>query len=167
MRAFRAAAATAEPPFGPRFAIAGRPLSTSASFDSAAPTKPTGSPTTSAGATFSSSNSNSAVGAFPTTQMALSPTSPAASLNPAAERVMPRLSGQLAGAGAGDEASRFAARDPGRHHAHVRNDGRVAPQRFDPTFQSRLVENEAPRVFRVRRGVNDPFCDGAGERPEV
>ena len=69
MRAFRAAAATAEPPFGPLFATAGRPLATSALFDSAAPTKPTGRPITSEGATSSASNSKSAVGAFPTIQV--------------------------------------------------------------------------------------------------
>ena len=44
------------------------------------------------GATPSSSSSKSAVGAFPTTQMAPVPTSPAASLKPAAERVIPRFS---------------------------------------------------------------------------
>src|SRR5215208_7153439 len=83
--AFSAAAATADPPLGPRFVAAGSPLSVNLSFDSAAPTNPTGSPTTSAGLASSSSSSKCAVGAFPTTQTASKPASLSASLNPAAE----------------------------------------------------------------------------------
>ena len=48
-RALTAAAAIALPPLRPRTTIAGRPLASSASFDSAAPTKPTGMPTIAAG----------------------------------------------------------------------------------------------------------------------
>ena len=80
------------PPLGPWFATAGSPLRIKRSFDSAAPTNPTGSPTTSAGLTSISSSSKSAVGAFPTTQTASKPASLSASLNPAAERVMSRCS---------------------------------------------------------------------------
>ena len=74
---------------GPRLVIVGSSLWDNFSLDSAAPTNPTGSPTTSAGSTSGrSSNSKSAVGAFPTTQTAPVPTSCAAVRNPAAERVM-------------------------------------------------------------------------------
>ena len=47
--ALTAAAAIALPPFRPRTTIAGRPLARSASFNSAAPTKPTGMPMIAAG----------------------------------------------------------------------------------------------------------------------
>src|ERR1700733_1939201 len=67
--AFTAAAAIALPPLRPRTMMAGKPLSTSASFDSAAPTKPTGMPIMAAGrgapAAMTSSRRNRAVGALP------------------------------------------------------------------------------------------------------
>src|SRR6185503_13741648 len=73
-RALHAAAATALPPLTPAFLTAGRPLVRNASFDSAAPTNPTGSPTTYAGRTSPATarriSSSRAVGAHPTTQTA-------------------------------------------------------------------------------------------------
>ena len=85
----RAAAATAEPPFSLTLDTCGRPLSRSAALDSAAPTNPTGRPTTSAGSTPRVMSSNSAVGAQPTTHTAPGPTSPYAIRTAAAERVSP------------------------------------------------------------------------------
>ena len=67
--ALTAAAAIALPPLRPRMTMAGRPLSINASFDSAAPTKPTGMPMIAAGrgapAEISSRSRNKAVGALP------------------------------------------------------------------------------------------------------
>src|ERR1700730_12655845 len=69
--ALRAAAAIALPPRRPRTTMLGtRPLASSASLDSAAPTKPTGMPITAAGGATSgscriSSKRNNAVGALP------------------------------------------------------------------------------------------------------
>lgn len=65
------AAATLLPPFRPLATIAGTSLSNNASFDSAAPTKPTGTPITAAASnspfSMSSNNLKMAVGAFPIT----------------------------------------------------------------------------------------------------
>lgn len=73
-RALSAAEATAEPPFSDTLLTAGNPLSRNAALDSTAPTKPTGSPMTSAGAASRVSSSSSAVGALPITQSAPGPT---------------------------------------------------------------------------------------------
>src|SRR5271168_5145164 len=68
-RALTAAATIALPPLRPRTTIAGKPLASSASFDSAAPTKPTGMPMIAAGlgapASIISRSRNKAVGALP------------------------------------------------------------------------------------------------------
>src|SRR3984957_5474592 len=67
--ALTAAAAIALPPLRPRMTMAGKPLSISAPFDSAAPTKPTGTPVAAAGrgapAAMSSSRRNRAGGPLP------------------------------------------------------------------------------------------------------
>src|SRR5204863_707477 len=72
--ALTAAAATALPPFSPTLEMAGNPLARSRAFDAAAPTKPTGMPTTRAGAKTPrparSSTSSRAVSAQPTTTTA-------------------------------------------------------------------------------------------------
>ena len=104
-----AAAATAEPPFSPRLATHGRPEAASAAFASAAPTKPTGSPTMSAGSRGGrASSSNSAVGALPTTHTAPAPVSRTARRIAAAVRVMPSLAASCAarGSSSGTVASR-------------------------------------------------------------
>src|SRR5713101_6299825 len=86
--AFSAAAATAEPPFSEMLVSARSPLARSASFASAAPTNPTGRPTTNAGSTSLLRISRNAVGAQPTTQTAPGPTAPNASRTAAAALVM-------------------------------------------------------------------------------
>src|SRR5438477_10538737 len=70
LNALRAAAATAEPPFSPTFVMVRWRLALACAFDSEAPTKPTGSPTITAGSHGSSSASTKAVGAHPTTTTA-------------------------------------------------------------------------------------------------
>lgn len=88
-RALSAAAATADPPFSDTLLTAGSPLARNAALDSAAPTKPTGRPMTSAGEASSVSSSSRAVGAQPITQRAPGPTSSYASRIAWAERVSP------------------------------------------------------------------------------
>src|SRR5262249_56736177 len=90
--ALRAAAATALPPFSPTLEIAGTPLARRRAFDSAAPTNPTGRPTTRAGANAPHSarptTSSRAVGAQPTTTLAPSGWHAAAARMPRALRVV-------------------------------------------------------------------------------
>src|SRR5262249_22800546 len=91
--ALRAAAATALPPFSPTLEIAGTPLARRRAFDSAAPTNPTGRPTTRAGANAPHSarptTSSRAVGAQPTTTLAPAGWHAAAARMPSALRVVP------------------------------------------------------------------------------
>ena len=86
------AAATLLPPLRPLAMIAGRSLSNNASFDSAAPTKPTGAPITASVFNYpclcSSSNLKIAVGAFPITNN-FGPEIVAARSIPAIARVIP------------------------------------------------------------------------------
>src|SRR5262249_38319468 len=90
--ALTVAAATALPPFSPTLEIAVNPLARNRAFDSAAPTNPTGRPTTSAGAnaprSARSTTSSRAVGAQPTTTTAPSGWHAAAARMPRALRVV-------------------------------------------------------------------------------
>src|SRR5262249_53882684 len=93
--ALTAATAMALPPLRPRPIRQGtRPSASSASFDSCAPTKPTGSPTTAAGgfapASSISRRRNSAVGALPMATTAPARRAPHNSMAPAV-RVLPIL----------------------------------------------------------------------------
>src|SRR6202043_2262885 len=103
--ALTAAAVMALPPMRPRTTMNGTPRGSaaSASFDSAAPTKPTGMPRIAAGfgapASSNSSRRNSAVGALPMATTAPANFSPQSSMA-AAERVVPSFS-----ASAGTRAS--------------------------------------------------------------
>src|SRR5262249_54347581 len=91
--ALRAAAATALASFSPTLEIVGSPLARRRAFDSAAPTNPTGRPTTRAGANAPHSarptTSSRAVGAQPTTTMAPAGWHAAAARMPSALRVVP------------------------------------------------------------------------------
>ena len=86
------AAAMVLPPFCPSAAIEGTELSCSLSLDSAAPTKPTGTPTTASGCKLPSSTISKTlkmdVGAFPKTN-SFGPSTLAAYSTAAMERVIP------------------------------------------------------------------------------
>src|SRR5215472_4032711 len=127
MRALRAAAATAAPPFSLMLVTAGSPLSRSACFASTAPTKPTGSPMTSAGAGPRARRSASAVGAVPITQTAPGPTSRPATRMPAAARVMP--STRVSAAEAGEMGAAVTLRNVIGEAQHVLVVAVVPPQR--------------------------------------
>ena len=147
-KALIAAAVMALPPMRPRTMRNGTPreLAASASFDSAAPTNPTGMPRIAAGfgapASSISSRRNSAVGALP-----MATTAPASrsihSSSAAAERVVPVLRGERWHARIVQRADDFVARrqprtgDAVRHHLGVAQDRRAggiarsAPPRRD------------------------------------
>jgi hypothetical protein len=92
----KAATATAEPPFSETLVRDGRPDRRSSCLAAAAPTNPTGTPTTRTGSTSRLMISLSAVGAQPTSQIAPGPAWPNASLTAAALTVMPVVLASLA-----------------------------------------------------------------------
>ena len=155
--ALTAAAATAEPPFSDTLVTERSPLARSASLASAAPTKPTGSPTTNAGSTFLVRISASAVGAQPTTQTAPGPTSPNASRTAAAAPGDARGPGQPRAQRLPDLAHHRPAGDPGRDHLGVGHHGGAAGQRRHPGGQRFLVADQVGRVVEVGAGVDDPL----------
>jgi hypothetical protein len=138
---------------------AGQPLSRRAALDSAAPTKPTGRPTTSAGAAPERDRARTARSARSRpTHTAPGPTSSKAIRTAAALRVRPAR-------GPGARGRRHTTGRlvmPGGDHLHVGDDGRTGGERVVPPPQRGLVGDQVVDVGQVGAGVHHPLHDGAG-----
>ena len=172
-----AAAVIALPPLRPRTQRYGHaPVGDQRFFASAAPTKPTGMPTTQAGAgapsSSSSSSRNSAVGALPIATTAPPSLSRHNSIA-AAVRVVPKPGGKRRNRGTIERADHLiVARQarPGdaiRDHLGVAQDRRAGLQRRDAGEHRAWGEQDVGRHLHHAAGVDDPDRDPLFVRRET
>ena len=174
--ALTAAAAIALPPLRPRMTMAGRPLSISASFDSAAPTKPTGMPMIAAGRGAPADDhleqtKQRGRRIADGDHRAAEPRQPELDRRRGARRA--ELRGEFGRGRIAERADHVivrrqaCARDPFGDHARIAKDRRAGAKRLARRLRGARREDEVAGRLHHAAGVDDPHRDPFFDRRET